>query len=158
MPGRERYARCPKTWITSRASGRASPRLLEPLGLPLEIVPLADPTMSRSLRVRVLDHGRPLAGALVKTWRQSLDPEGRPRNAGTRDSVDVAARARTDRDGVAQLPLAGPGEWMVSVVHMVPSTVPAEADWESRWASLTFGRFVPPPRERLRVRRAGSGR
>jgi hypothetical protein len=32
------------------------------------------------------------------------------------------------------------GEWLVSLVDMVPSAEPSEADWESTWASLTFAR------------------
>jgi len=29
---------------------------------------------------------------------------------------------------------------MISVVHMIPSSDPSAADWESTWASLTFAR------------------
>jgi len=38
------------------------------------------------------------------------------------------------------VPVAVDGEWLLSVVQMVPSAAPAEADWESTWASLTFER------------------
>jgi len=140
-PGRERYARCPKAWVAGSSIGKdAHARALQPVGLTLELVPLADPTRPGPLRVRVLDHGSPLAGALVKAWRQPLDPRGRTRDAGARDSVDVAAHARSGADGVATLPIAGAGEWLISTVHMVPSEDPAEADWQSFWASLTFAR------------------
>jgi uncharacterized GH25 family protein len=139
-PGRERYARCPKTWIAGTQSGRA----LSPSGLPLEIVPLADPEFSFPLRVKVLYRGRPLAGTLVRAWNQPLDREGLPRDAAARDSVGPAAQVRSDRNGLATLSLERSGEWLVGAVHMVPSTNRAVADWESLWASLTFARGSRP--------------
>lgn len=138
-PGRERYARCAKAWVAGSDRGAAS-RVLTPIGLPLEIVPLADPTRAGSLRVRVLERGVPLAGVRVKAWRQPLDGQGRPRDAGSRDSVNVAADARTGPGGIATLSIAGDGEWLISAVRMVRCPDPAEADWESHWASLTFAR------------------
>jgi len=47
---------------------------------------------------------------------------------------------RTDRAGLATVPIAAPGEWLVSAVHMVPSEDRAAADWQSYWASLSFAR------------------
>jgi uncharacterized GH25 family protein len=135
-PARERYARCPKTWI----AGRDSQRALKVMGLPLEVVPLRDPAVGPQLPLRVLYRGRPLPGALVRAWRQPLAAEARPTDAAARDSVGVAAEARTDRRGVVTLSLPGSGEWLVSTVHMVASADPREADWESFWASLTFAR------------------
>src|SRR5262245_40640998 len=70
-PGRERYARCAKVWIAGSApAGRA--RIVAPIGLPIEIVPLADPASVTPLPVRVLWHGKPLEGALVRAWNTSL--------------------------------------------------------------------------------------
>ena len=136
LPGRERYARCPKTWIAGTHPERASQRA----GLSLEIVPLADPGRAGPLRVRVLDHGRPLAGARVRAWNQPLASAIAPREAAVRDSVGSAVTARTGADGIATLELASGGEWLLSCVHMMPSADRAEADWESLWASLTFAR------------------
>jgi uncharacterized GH25 family protein len=133
-PGRERYARCPKTWI----GGGDLARLTRPVGLALELVPLDDPGTAPRLRVRVLYRGRPLAGALVKAWCRPAGADGAPVDPGTRDSVAVCAAERSGQDGVATLTLDRPGEWLLSAVHMVPSEVRAEADWQSVWASLTF--------------------
>jgi len=133
-PGRERYARCPKTWIAGRDPGR----LLKPVGLPLEIVPLGDPEASTPLRVKVLFHNHPLAGALVRGWNQRLAHGTVPTDAAARDSVGPVAGSRTGADGIATLTLDRPGEWMLSAVHMIPSADRKEADWESLWASLTF--------------------
>jgi hypothetical protein len=138
-PGRERYRRCSKAWL----SGTDAPRATRPIGLPLEVVPLSTPGAAVTLRVRVNFEGRPLAGALVKAWRTGLDPGGATREPATRDSVDVAWRGRTDARGEVEVPIAGPGEWLLSAVHMVSSHDRSAADWESSWASLTFA--VPPP-------------
>jgi len=134
--GRERYARCPKTWI----AGRDAQRVLAPVGLPLEIVPLADPTAGATLSVRVLYHGKPLPNALVRGWNEPFLRGFVPRDAADRDSVGPSTGARTNRDGVATLDVTRAGEWMVSATHMVPSENRNEADWQSLWASLTFAR------------------
>ena len=141
-PGRERYRRCCKAWIEGPDERRAT----RPLGQPLELVPRSRPGASPELIVRVLWRGRPLAGVLVKTWRQPLAPGGRTRAVLERDSVAVAQVVRTDAGGDVRLDVNTPGEWLVSAVHMVPAseTKPAPgtpaADWESTWASLTFAR------------------
>jgi uncharacterized GH25 family protein len=137
-PGRERYARCPKTWIAGTTPSRAS----RPAGLSLEIVPLGDPGASGPLRVRVLHRGRPLAGALLRAWNQPLRGFA-PRDAAERDSVGPAIETRTGKDGIATLALPRAGEWMVACVHMEPCRERAVADWESRWASFTFARTAP---------------
>ncbi len=134
--GRERYARCPKTWI----AGADSKRVTTPVGQSIEIVPATDPTRPGPLTVRVLFKGEPLAGALVRAWNQKLANGWTPQDGAARDSVGPVAHARTNDHGVATLALSGTGEWMVSAVHMVPSSDPRSADWESYWASLTFAR------------------
>jgi uncharacterized GH25 family protein len=135
-PGRERYRRCAKTW----QGGDEADRATAPLGMPLEIVPAAAPGAAPLLRARVLWNGRPLAGALVKAWRAPLGPGGAPTDGATRDSVGIAWQGRTDAKGEVAVPAAQPGEWLLSVVHMVACSDRAEADWESTWSSLTFER------------------
>ena len=139
-PGRERYARCPKTWI----SGGETSRLTRPAGLTLELVPANDPTAAPSLRVQLLYRGRPLAGALVRSWNRPLNRSVVPADAAARDSVGPQGEVRTDRQGFATLAVDRPGEWLVSAVHMVPSADRSAADWQSFWASLTFARTPPP--------------
>lgn len=136
-PGRERYARCPKTWIGSGQAERAT----APVGLTMEIVPLADPTAGASLPVRVLFHGQPLVGALVRAWNRPLAGVS-PVDPAARDSLGPLVQVRTDAHGEARLAVGRAGEWMVSAVHMEPSTDPAAADWQSWWASLTFARVA----------------
>ncbi len=135
-PGRERYRRCAKSWLAGADSRRAT----RPLGLPCEILPLSAPGADPRLRVRVLFEGEPLVGALLNAWRQPFAADGRPLDSARRDTVGVAWRGRTDRHGEAVVPVEDAGEWLLGVVHMIPSRDPAAADWESSWASLTFAR------------------
>ena len=135
-PGRERYARCAKTWIAGDDAKRAT----SPLGLSLELVPLGDPSKTAPLRLLLLDHGKPVVGALVRGWNRPLEGAGRPVDPATRDSVEMVVRARTDARGMVTLDTSRPGEWLVSAVHMIPSEDRTWAEWQSRWASLTFAR------------------
>jgi uncharacterized GH25 family protein len=146
--GRERYARCCKTWV----AGEDRRRVVEPVGTTYEIVPLADPLAGNELPVRVLYHGKPLAGALVRAWNYT----NAGTNPATRDSVGATFETRTDADGRATLRIGSSGEWLISSVHMVPCTDP-EADWESWWASLTFAgpaAATPPAAAAPRVKTA----
>jgi hypothetical protein len=145
-PGRERFRRCAKVWI----AGRDGARVTRAYGLPLEIVPLRDPSLPvADLAVRVLSEGRPCSQALVRAWRQPVGSDGSLLEVSMRDSVGPATVARSDEDGVAHLRIDQPGEWLVNVVRMKPvrastlnfgGTQEPPADWESSWASLTFRR------------------
>ena len=136
MPGRERYARCPKTWIAGSDPQRAT----TPAGLTLELVPRGDPTRPGPVELQLLYRGEPLAGALVRAWMHPLAADHRPADATTRDSTGAVAGARTDSRGIVRLAAGAGGEWLVSAVHMVPSRDPRNTEWESYWASLTFER------------------
>ena len=135
--GRERYERCPKSWVR----GRDPKRVTTPVGLSIELVPRKDPSLPGPLELQLLFQGEPLAGALVRAWNQPLASGGSPRDGAARDSVGPLAQARTNSHGIATLMLPRAGEWMVSAVHMEPSRDPRHADWESYWASLTFERL-----------------
>ncbi len=151
FPGRERFRRCAKSWI----SGGDASIVTRAYGLPFEIVPLSDPSLpAADLAVRVLWGGRPIAGTLVRGWRQPLDRESSLLDPTLRDSIGPAAESRSDRDGVAHLKVDQAGEWMLSAVHMISAArsrpldgdenLP-DADWESSWASLTFLRKQEVP-------------
>jgi len=135
-PGVERYRRCAKTWLAGTTESRAT----DPFGLPFEIVPAAIPGRDSMLSVQIFYEGRPAPGILVRAWRASLDSGGGPIDASERPAVDPAWSARSDGNGIALVPCASRGEWMISAVHMVRSRDRAAADWESSWASLTFQR------------------
>jgi uncharacterized GH25 family protein len=108
----------------------------------MEIVPLADPTTAGRLPVRVLFRGQPLAGALVRAWNRPLLGAASPADPSARDSLGPVLQVRTNAHGEARLTAAHAGEWMVSAVHMEPSSDPVAADWQSWWASLTFAKVA----------------
>ncbi len=104
------------------------------LGQPLEILLLQDPAgldPGDDLDVRVLLHGEPLAGQLVKAYSAS--------------GVSAVAKLRavTDADGVARFRLGGAGVWLVRLVHLAPCSTRsgvdcADTDWESYWSAYSF--------------------
>lgn len=134
---RELYARCAKALLlTGPANPAQSDRRL---GCPLELVaqrnPFALPDATDGtlpLTVQLTYLGRPLAGALVVA-QNSLAP-----------TVRQARRSDTEGRVSFQIGAGNPsrGMWLIKAVHMVAATDPAQADWMSWWASLTFE--LPP--------------
>jgi len=139
QPGRERYRRYVKTLLQvagstatsqqSHASGKAMDMTYATVvGQRLELVPVNDPLLlspGKSLGVKVLFEGKPLAGALLKAWHK-------------RGGQTVMVRATTGADGIVEFDLPYAGPWMISVVHMVQVTGAPDIDWDSFWGSLTF--------------------
>lgn len=130
--GRERYSKVAKLAL---CGGEAAEDVQssQPLGLPLEIVPQTHPCSLRAgsqrhsrLRVRVLFQGKPLVNAWVGAGYSGVH--------GHRYPVWV----KTDRKGFASIPLDRPGLWFVRVLHMVPATESADADWQSWFSTFTF--------------------
>jgi uncharacterized GH25 family protein len=125
-PSREVYSRCAKSLLAVGGGGAGS-GYDRALGLDLELVPEKNPYALASgaeLPVRLLFHGKPLAGAQVVAILKR-QPEER-------------VAARSDAAGRVRLPLAHGGFWLIKAVHMVPTAAGTEVDWESFWASLTF--------------------
>ena len=127
-PARERYGKHVKALLQVGATpgeGWATE-----LGYPAEIVPLANPYALRrgaSLRVRTLVDGKPAANQYVLYGGRTP--------AGGR----IAQRStRSDAEGIATIPLAHTGVWYIKFINMVRLDGDAEADYESKWATLTF--------------------
>lgn len=124
-PVREAYSRNAKALIHAGPGPRVpSDRVMN---LPLELI--ADTVGSGALSdgrrgFQLLNHGRPLAGALVSATR-----------LGTADEM---REARTDANGRVQFQLQPAGRWRIAAVHMRPAPRGLDADWVSWWASLTF--------------------
>ncbi len=113
------------------------------LGLPLELVPEADPYALRDggrLPVALLFHGEPVAGA----WVEARSKERTLRVSG-----------RTDAAGRVTFELPGGGFWLVKAVHMAAAPAGSGADWESWWASLTFEIARDPRGNRVEAVSAG---
>ena len=133
-PGRERYARCCRAWIAGSDAARAT----TPVGMTLELLPARDPSKGGNVAFRVALRGHPLAGARVRMWTRPLAADGGPRTGAQRDSLGPVFEARSDAQGLVTAPLHRPGEWLLTCVHMEPSTDTAEADWQSFWTSYAF--------------------
>jgi hypothetical protein len=129
--GREAYARCAKALLVAQGEQELAPADWKgfdvPLGLALELVPLANPCSpapGAELDLRLVWQGKPLAGALVGCLAQA-DPQHE-------------LRVRSDEEGRVRFKLARGGAQLVHAVHMVRAAPGADRDWESHWASLTF--------------------
>ncbi len=127
----EAFFRCAKALLkVGDGPGRGYDRVL---GLPLELVPEADPyrlAPGDELPLRALYLGEPLAGLKVVAM-----------NAG---APEARVSGRTAADGRVRLTLDRPGMWLIKGVHMVAAPPELRADWESAWASLTFELPAPP--------------
>ena len=139
-PARENFARCAKALLSVGGGGASGED--RPLGFRLELVAEKNPYAllegSRpgspfALPLRLLFDGKPLAGELVLAIPY--------------DAPDAARSVRTDAAGRAAVEISGRGPWLVKAVHMIPSATP-DADWQSLWASLTFGPPGPAPVEK----------
>jgi len=125
--GSERYSRVAKAIVQVGTGGTAAS--LAPLDLPLEIVPEADPCApgrSPELPIRVYQHGRPLAGALVKLTDLAHDAE----------PVEIH---RTDAAGRTRFQVPPHGAWLLTVVWTRPLPADAEVDFETVFSSLSLG-------------------
>ena len=125
-PGRERFRRNTKTLL--RAGDKSDQTFALHTGQRLEIIPLDDPLSKppgTPLRFQVLFDAKPLSGALLRAWHHH-------------DTQTLSIRATTNESGVITYNFPYAGAWMLSTVHMITSTEPAEADWDSYWGNLMF--------------------
>jgi uncharacterized GH25 family protein len=104
-------------------------QVTRPLGLPLEIVPEANPyarPQPRALPVRVIYEGQSLEGALVKLTH--LESDAAPLEA-----------QLTDRMGRATFVMPTEGSWLLNVIWTKPLPRSRETDFETIFSSLSFG-------------------
>lgn len=129
--GREIYSRRAKSLIrVGTNGGPADPRATRAIGLTLEIVPERDPYVlgkSRSLPIHVLYEGKRLAGATVKLT--NLESDEKP--------ISVM---KTDKAGRATFRIPESGTWLMNVVWTKPISGRPNADFDTIFSSLTFGR------------------
>lgn len=127
MRGRELYSRRAKAIVQVGDTPTAGATAV--IGQTLEIVPERNPyavPASGPLPLRILYHGRPLAGASVVF--EALDgtsAHGTPR--------------RTDAEGRVPFAMPARGRWRAGVVWTLPIVHP-RAEFETVFASLTSGR------------------
>lgn len=124
--GRELYARRAKAIIQT---GTRLSDVGTPVGLSLEIVPLRHPLALKpgaALPVTLRFRGKPLAGARIHIESLSGVTGG---NAGT----------ITDSEGAAAFTFPHEGAWKIAAVWSVPIADNLRADFDTLFASLTFG-------------------
>ena len=125
--GKELYQRCAKTIFQV---GRETDDSFSPIcGFPLELIPLQNPYALKDgeeIKVKILAAGKPGAGLLIKIWH-------RARGKTTKKEL------LSDSNGIITFPVNRTGKWMVSNVKMERTENQPDADWQSFWASLTWG-------------------
>lgn len=128
--GSENYARRAKALVqVGPARGGSQLQVTRVLGMELEIVPEVSPYAEprpATLPIRVLYRGHRLAGALVKLTNLENDAE-------------PFATQLTDAAGRATFAMPVTGSWLLNVVWTRPLPESAAADFETLFASLTFG-------------------
>jgi hypothetical protein len=125
---RERYSKNIKAMI--QAGNARTPNFATPLGYGAEIVPIENPySLARggTLSARIVVDGKPVRNQYVLFGGSTLNGAG------------IAQRStRSDSAGIVRIPLTNQGTWYVKFIHMSRLTGDREADYESKWATLTF--------------------
>ncbi len=130
---RRTYAKYAKTLLRV-GNGKGAAKLYQkPLGHRFEIVAEVDPFSLRpggTLPVRLLFDGQPLAGARIVIGSTATATARQSNMPGVRTDAEGRARLPLDRSG---------GAHYVHALHMIPATGRSDVEWESFWATLTFG-------------------
>lgn len=120
---KELYTKCAKTCVAI-GDTEDDRSWTQPVGMPLEFVPLTNPTALRvgsEAKFKLLRNGRPLADAAVAV--HEADGSG-------------AEYATTDAEGAVTFRFGHHGPAMLATVHLRP---PAQGKpWESEFSTLTF--------------------
>ncbi|MEL7472490.1 MAG: DUF4198 domain-containing protein [Planctomycetota bacterium] len=130
VPGREVYSRCAKAFVRVGADPAEAKDYERSLGMPLEFIPMSDPTRVSAggrLGLRLLHRDTPLAGARVDAMHWPLAGE-----------MPVTRIGVTDAEGRVWFELSHAGEWVIASTHMTDAPPEVDADWESLWAALTI--------------------
>jgi len=127
-PAKERYSKHVKAFLQVGAA--RTDDYSAALGYPAELIPVSNPyslRVGQTLRVRTLVDGAPTANQFVLYGGRTLD-EGR-----------IEQRSvRSDSTGVASIPIRARGTWYVKFINMTRLTGDTAADYESKWATITF--------------------
>ncbi len=129
-PARERYHKHVKALL--QVGDTRTNEATRALGYPAELVPLVNPYALRAgaktrLAVRALVGGAPVPNLVLQYGGRDAHGKRLP-----------SGEVRTNADGVAELMLPRAGRWYVKFISMVKLTADPDADFESRWATLTF--------------------
>lgn len=126
---RERYSRYIKCLVQS--GNLKKDTLYKTItGQAFEIVLLQNPYALKpgaTLSAKVYFMGKPLAGKII-TARNRTGGE-----AATKQT------SKTNANGICRFTINRKGDWFIHATQMIACPEPLEADWESFWASYSFG-------------------
>lgn len=125
QPGREFYRRI--TSLILQVGDRRDETYRKVTGAPLEIIPGKHPSDIRKgdlVPFMILFNGKPDFGARVYVWN-------------SKNNKVFNQPIYSQQDGSIDVRIFNDGDWMISVVKMVPVSHP-DADWQSFWTSLVF--------------------
>lgn len=125
QPGREMYRRIASLIVQVGDTRDETYRKIT--GTALEIIPAKHPLDMKKgdlVQFRVLFNGKPDFGARVYVWN-------------SKDNKVFNQPIYSQQDGTIDVRIFNDGDWMISVVKMIPVSSP-KADWQSFWSSLVF--------------------
>lgn len=125
---RERYSKHVKTVL--QVGERRTDNFKTALGYPVEIVPQTNPyslKVGDTFEFLALLDGKPLTNQFVMTGFETADGK-----------MVKGKNVRTDKKGIAKIKIDAAGAWYVRFIQMARATE-AKLDYESKWATLTFG-------------------
>lgn len=126
---RERYLRFIKCLVQSgKPNGDTTYKLIT--GQDYEIVLLTNPYLAKvgsKVKAKLLFKGKPLVGKVI-TARNRIGGEAASKQL-----------ARTNEKGECSFTITRKGDWFFHTTHMIPCPDQNDSDWESYWASYSFG-------------------
>lgn len=126
----ERYSRYIKSLVQSGTAAITDTLHKKRVGHRFEIVLLDNPYLLKTgdlLRVQVLFKNMPLSGKVITARNR------------TGNKPSISFTSRTDKTGKCTFRLTRGGDWFIHATHMISCPEPADSDWESFWASYSFG-------------------
>lgn len=122
--------------------GRNGPRVFDKtVGHALELVPLNDPHVLRAgdtLAVRLLYHGRPVAGAHLHAGAAAHGITARSDSAQAAVPARKDISAETGADGTAKIAVGEHGLWNIRTLHGAAAAGTNNGTWEVYFTTLVF--------------------
>lgn len=126
---RERYSRYIKCLVQSNPLQNDTLYKMR-IGQNFEIILLSNPyrlKIGSTIKAQLFFKGKPLANKVVTARNR------------TGSEAAINQISRTDAAGVCSFVISRKGDWFLHTTHMIPCPDPIDADWESFWASYSFG-------------------
>lgn len=128
---KERYSRYIKCLLHGKTPASGDTSFKTRTGATFEIILLDNPYLTETkndwLHILILFEGIPLRDKVITA-----------RNRKGNEAAKVST-ARTNENGICRFKIKDAGEWFIHVTHMIPCPDKTVADWESFWASYSFG-------------------